>query len=183
MRSGWGRVPGYPDDQKPRGAVGVYGIGMKRAIFKMGGSCVISTQREQAGYEVTISPQWLQDEDDWDLPFSQTEHSGNEDGTRIVVRDLYDGIATEFGDQRQAFESTLDRMVSTHYSFIIDKGFRVTVNESPVRSSSRGFVYTPGVARMNLLFVRSRTKPEPMTAWTFTWQLGSARRSRHKMTF
>ena len=26
------------------GVVGVYGIGMKRAIFKMGGSCVISTQ-------------------------------------------------------------------------------------------------------------------------------------------
>ena len=141
-----GRVPGYPDDQKPRGAVGAYGIGMKRAIFKMGGSCIISTQREQAGYEVTISSQWLQDEDDWDLPFSQTEHSGGEDGTRIVVGDLNDGIATAFGEQRQAFESDLHEMVSTHYSFIIDKGFNVTVNGFPVRSRSRGFVYTPDVA-------------------------------------
>ena len=142
-----GRAPDYPEDQKPRGAVGVYGIGIKRAIFKMGESCVISTQSEQAGYEVTISPQWLKDEDDdWDLPFSQTEHPGGEDGTRIVVRDLKDGIATAFGEQQEAFESDLHEMVSTHYSFIIDKGFNVTVNGSPVRSRSRGFVYTPDVA-------------------------------------
>ena len=141
-----GRAPDYPEDQKPPGAVGVYGIGMKRAIFKIGESCVISTQREQAGYEVTISPQWLRDEDDWDLPFSQKEHSGGEDGTRIEVGNLYGGIATTFGERREAFESDLDEMVSTHYSFIIDKGFSVTVNKSLVRSRSRGFVYTPDVA-------------------------------------
>ena len=141
-----GRAPDFPEDEKLRGAVGVYGIGMKRAIFKMGETCVISTQREQAGYEVTISPQWLRDEDDWDLPFSQTEHSRSEDGTRIVVGDLYDGIATAFGEQQQAFESDLHDMVSTHYSFIIDKGFSVTINGSPVRSRSRGFVYAPDVS-------------------------------------
>lgn len=141
-----GRARGYPEDQEPRGAVGVYGIGMKRAIFKMGESCVISTQSEQAGYEVTISPQWLQDEDDWDLPLKQTEHSGGEDGTRIVVNNLKDGIVTAYGEQREVFASDLHEMVSTHYSFIIDKGFNVTVNGSPVRSRSRGFVYTPDVA-------------------------------------
>ena len=141
-----GRDPGYPEDRKPPGAVGVYGIGMKRAIFKIGESCVISTQREQAGYEVTISPRWLRDEDDWDLPFSRTGHSGGEDGTRIKVENLNDGIATTFGERKEAFESDLHEMVSTHYSFIIDKGFSVTINKSPVRSGSRGFVYTPDMA-------------------------------------
>ena len=138
-----GRAPDYPEDQKPRGAVGVYGIGMKRAIFKMGESCVISTQHENARYEVRISREWLRDEDDWDIPLSQVGHSTGDDGTRIEVADLYDGIATTFGEQRETFESDLLEMIATHYSFIIDKGFSVTINGSSVLSRSRGFVYTP----------------------------------------
>ena len=140
-----GRAPDYPEDQKPRGAVGVYGIGMKRATFKMGESCVISTQHENASYQVSITREWLRDEDNWDIPFSQTEPSAREDGTRITVTDLRDGITTTLGDQREAFTSELAEMVSTHYSFIIDKGFSVTINGSTVRSRSRGFVYTPNI--------------------------------------
>ena len=49
-----GRAPDYPKDEEPRGAVGVYGIGMKRAIFKMGESCVISTQHKTVSCEVHI---------------------------------------------------------------------------------------------------------------------------------
>ena len=138
-----GRPPDYPEDEKPPGAVGVYGIGMKRAIFKMGESCVISTQHENASYEVSISREWLHDEYNWDLPYSQTERSKREDGTRIVVTNLYDGVTAALGEQQQALESELAEMVSTHYSFIIEKGFNVTINGSPVSSRSRGFVYTP----------------------------------------
>ena len=138
-----GRAPNYPEDHKPRGAVGVYGIGMKRAIFKMGESCVISTQHENASYEVSISRDWLHREDDWEIPFSQTGRSDRENGTRIEVTELNDGINTAFGEQQQTFESELAEMVSTHYSFIIDKGFSVTINGSPIRSGSKGLVYTP----------------------------------------
>ncbi|CAI7997052.1 hypothetical protein GBAR_LOCUS2033 [Geodia barretti] len=141
-----GRAPDYPEDEKPRGAVGVYGIGMKRAIFKMGESCVISTQHENASYEVSISREWLHDEDDWNIPFLNTERSKHEDGTKIMVTNLYDGITAAFGNQREALESELAEMVSTHYSFIIDKGFSVTINGAPISSRSRGFVYTPNTA-------------------------------------
>ena len=138
-----GRAPDYPEDQKPRGAVGVYGIGMKRAIFKMGESCVISTQHENDSYEVGVSREWLRKEDDWDIPFSRKESVMPEDGTRIVVTDLYEGITTTFRERREDFETELANMVSTHYSFIIDKGFQVTVNKTSVVSRSRGFVHKP----------------------------------------
>ena len=36
--------------------VGVYGIGMKRAIFKIGKRCLISTQNQEDCYEVEITP-------------------------------------------------------------------------------------------------------------------------------
>ena len=47
--------------------VGVYGIGMKRAIFKIGKHCLISTQSQRDCYEVEIKPKWITDPDDWDL--------------------------------------------------------------------------------------------------------------------
>ena len=139
-----GRAPDFPEDGKPTGAVGVYGIGMKRAIFKMGESCVISTQHAKVNHVVSISSEWLHNEDDWDIPCSRTEHSMADDGTRIEVTDLQAGIADTFAEVN--FKDQLIDMVSTHYSSIIDKGFRVTVNGTLVPSRSRGFVYTPGEA-------------------------------------
>src|SRR5262245_30422847 len=52
-----GRDPDRPDD--PPGAVGVYGIGMKRAIFKMGEQCLISTHHKDDAYEVEIDADWI----------------------------------------------------------------------------------------------------------------------------
>ena len=123
-----GRAPDYPEEEKPRGAVGVYGIGMKRAIFKMGESCVISTRSERALHEVVISSQWLQDEDDWDLPITHMERPEGQGGTRIEVKDLKEGIVSLFVGQQESFSSDLHELVATHYSFIIDKGFRISVN-------------------------------------------------------
>lgn len=135
-----GRDPNFPEDEKARGAVGVYGIGMKRAIFKMGESCLISTQNGNDNHQISITRQWLRTEDEWDIPYSRIERTMGEDGTRIEVRDIRTGIADTFA--QDDFEEQLTTMVSTHYSFIIDKGFRVNINGTSVPSRSRGFVYT-----------------------------------------
>ena len=56
-----------------------------------------------------------------------------EDGTTIIVGDLYPGIASRFSEDAAAFKTELERMVATHYVFIIDKGFQVTINGDVVR--------------------------------------------------
>ena len=61
------------------GVVGVYGIGMKRAIFKMGKSCEISTRSGEDEYEVSITPEWVDDEDNWNIPVAPKDTS---DGRR-----------------------------------------------------------------------------------------------------
>ena len=96
-------------------------------------------------HEVVISSQWLQDEDDWDLPITHMERPEGQGGTRIEVKDLKEGIVSLFVGQQESFSSDLHELVATHYSFIIDKGFRISVNGESVRSRSRGFVYTPDV--------------------------------------
>lgn len=50
-----GRASDHPADAS--GTVGVYGIGLKRAIFKMGKDCLISTQNGEHGYDVEIKPE------------------------------------------------------------------------------------------------------------------------------
>ena len=131
-----------PEETPPGGSVGVYGIGMKRAIFKMGESCIISTQNETDRYDVSISADWLGDEGDWDIPVEKKELDMDEDGTRITVTRLYEGISTRFHSEKEDFTKELKDLVATHYSFIIDKGFRVFVDGDLVPSMAKGFVFT-----------------------------------------
>jgi len=121
-----GRSAERPKDTP--GTVGVYGIGMKRAIFKMGKECLISTQSGQNRYEVEISEKWINDEADWKIPVKQTNKAQKEDGTTIVIGNLYPGIADNFGADAKAFKTVLERMIATHYAFIIEKGFEVMIN-------------------------------------------------------
>jgi len=137
-----GRASGRPAD-KP-GTVGVYGIGMKRAIFKMGKDCLISTQNGEHRYDVEIKPEWIDDEKTWEIPVKGAKKSTEEDGTTIVIGDLYPGIEARFSEDAKDFESELRRMVATHYAFIIYKGFEVIINKKAVTPRPVRLVFATG---------------------------------------
>ena len=134
-----GRASGRGPDAP--GAIGVYGIGMKRAIFKMGKSCLISTQSGNDRYGVDITPDWVDDETNWDIPVRTDEDPLEEDGTLIIIGNLHDGIATQFEEQKQLFQAELERLISSHYAFIIGKGFRVSVNGQVVAPRQTELIY------------------------------------------
>jgi hypothetical protein len=106
--------------------VGVYGIGMKRAIFKMGSEAYIHTKHKKDSYEVTVDSDWMQSEEDWDLGVKSSKWKNNEDGTSITVNDLHDDIKSIFS--ADAFEDGLLERIGTHFAVIIDKGFAISVN-------------------------------------------------------
>jgi hypothetical protein len=116
----------------PAGTVGAYGIGMKRAVFKIGKSCLISTRSGKDQYEIEITPDWLGKESEWLIPVTKVNKSG-EDGTTIVIGELHPGISKKFADDAEDFNGELVRKISGHYSFIIDKGFEVTINGKAVK--------------------------------------------------
>ena len=134
-----GRSPDRPPDAP--GSVGVYGIGMKRAIFKIGKHCLISTRNADDQYEVEITPDWIDDESRWEIPVRGASIPAGRNGTTIVVGHLYPGIAKTFDEGAKSFKSELDGMVSTHYAYIIDKGFEVTINGDPVKPRTTKIVY------------------------------------------
>lgn len=127
-----GRPKGLKDEHLP--TVGLYGIGMKRAIFKLGRACTVTTLHDEGAYAVTISPKWMDSDDDWDLPVKDVlkkdlpKSLKGKHGTVISVSNLHPAIAQEFDSQKSNFLQTLESTISTHYSYIMHKGFSVTIN-------------------------------------------------------
>ncbi|WP_339684969.1 hypothetical protein [Gimesia maris] len=127
--------------------VGMYGIGMKRAMFKMGKhSVVVSHPVDEEPYRVEIPPEWLVDEekdddsknqsDPWKLVLTETKKGLDECGTRITVTQLYGGIARQFNEDETAFIAELIEEISRHYALIIEKGFTVSVNGNKIKPVS-----------------------------------------------
>lgn len=108
--------------------VGMYGIGMKRAIFKLGTDATVDSWNDR-GFRVRISPSWLADEDWKRLPMKALPEGALEKGrTRVRVDKLHPSIKTEFEDGN--FVSDLIESIAENYALIIEKGFAITVRRS-----------------------------------------------------
>lgn len=120
------------DDLENKPTVGYYGIGMKRAIFKIGRDSVVQTMNKGEQFEVQFTPEWIKDELNWDIPARITNDHWEEDGTVVIVGDLRPEVAEQFGRRKEDFEKLLRRKIATNYAFIIGKGFEIVVNGETV---------------------------------------------------
>lgn len=127
---------GSPDNKRDANipTIGVYGIGMKRAIFKIGRECLILTRHKGKEFEVPISPAWLKSETDWKLPLiEKNKPSLKTDGTKIHVTKINDGINTLF-KLKSGFIEELQGEIMKFFAFIIEEGFEVTLNGLNIKS-------------------------------------------------
>ena len=125
----FGRRPDAPDDADS--SIGLYGIGMKRAILKIGKNIKIRSSTEDEAFLCTIRvEEWLQ-HDRWE--FDMIENSLIDGtGTVIEILDLYGPIATEFEDA--TFVNRLTHIVARDYTRFFEKGFKIFINDSLVES-------------------------------------------------
>ena len=114
--------------------IGMYGIGMKRAVFKMGKNVRITTRCGDDGcYETKIDRKWLEDDGNWNLPIGDCTEKLDVDGTSIYISELYDGIKEMFSYETGNFRDDLVNSIGIHYGTIIGRGFEVYVNGEPVK--------------------------------------------------
>lgn len=120
----FGRRSDTPDDVK--GGIGLYGIGMKRAIFKIGRYAKVTSHAPDASYAVTIDVEtWKSDATNWDFEFDYVEAEGVY-GTEIEIKKLTQEVADAFQDT--VFINELIKTISRDYAFLLDKGLQVSVN-------------------------------------------------------
>lgn len=171
---------GRSDDKQDVGikTVGTYGIGMKRALFKIGKDSRVLTQCNKDSYSVKISPEWLKNEDMWSLPRRIEKPSNKQDGTIVEIKNLNENISKAFKNE-DSFQADFIKVVSRHYALIIQKGFKVTINEiavparpvqllfenydKPTDESDkiRPFIYTATIGEVDVILAVGFRYPPP----------------------
>jgi Histidine kinase-, DNA gyrase B-, and HSP90-like ATPase len=117
-------------------SIGAYGIGMKRAIFKLGtGIRIQSTygvsdgRKESFAVPIDVGTWLTSNEPPWDFDIVPEEHLA-ENGLRIAVDALNPDASGLFGSQ--AFSLDLRRSIARDYSLHLDRGLRISLNGSPI---------------------------------------------------
>jgi len=133
---------GHPD---PRTGpyLSVFGIGMKRAIFKIGRKISIESRASESGFSMPqplLADEWMKDADvDWKIPIERTMGATEaaERGTRIVIERLKDEVSTRITDP--GFEDGLIRRIQVSYPFYLGKYVRIRVNKQEVQGEDLTF--------------------------------------------
>lgn len=125
-----GRDEGY-DKDKNLETVGVYGIGMKRAIFKIGLSAEVLSHHNDSSFKVSIPTNWSQVAD-WYFDFEQVAKSEitrvlPKNGTQLSISNLHPYIKNKFSD-KAGFLKNLTERLREHYGYIVQQGFTITLN-------------------------------------------------------
>lgn len=133
---------GRPDDAPDLndGTIGLYGIGMKRAIFKMGNLVAMRTSTGTESFALNLDvdvwrrdPQVRRDANgdeimEWSFELTDVRRAGTdvEAGTTISITALYPGIWRQFDSA--VFQDRVRRMIARDYAFILSQGLEVSVN-------------------------------------------------------
>lgn len=120
---------GSPGDEF---SVGVYGIGMKRAVFKMGNQITITSDHEaDEPFVVPINvPSWLtSDSETWDFDIDPTD-SLEQYGVDIHVTELSEETVAIFDDP--AFVNGLRTTIARDYMLPLMQGLKIRVNGTQV---------------------------------------------------
>lgn len=121
------------NDGTTQGGIGLYGIGMKRALFKLGSKLEVqsSTGSEAFLMHVDVNS-WASDETSWDFPIEVERPTTIPVGTEIRVRGLRQGVQEQLSDPH--FQNRLYRTIARDYSVFLQKGVRIEVNGATVKA-------------------------------------------------
>jgi hypothetical protein len=129
---------GRPDDIEPvEGEVGQFGVGMKRALFKLGQRFEVESVAPKSSFGLSVSvTEWLDDEDNWTFPLDSSaegeKHPRKALGTKISVAELLPSVASEFGEED--FLQRLRSQIEFSHQAALGAGLGIYLNGHALRS-------------------------------------------------
>lgn len=134
----FGRAEGAPSVD---GSIGQFGVGMKRAFFKMGDAFEVSSKAPDSHFTLRVDVEaWkiLKDDDDkdlWEFEFAEvTEDEENPIetcGTTIEVTNLHSSVAEEFSSP--TFRTKLISSLQEAHELSMDRGLDIRVGNYELR--------------------------------------------------
>jgi hypothetical protein len=118
---------GAPVKDNELAGLGVYGIGMKRAFFKIGKEIAISSRTKEDTFKIDINVDAWLTSPDWNFPFTYAKkEKSKETGTTIVISKLHPAIGEQFSSH--AFRNILLEKMSRAFALFLKAGLAITVN-------------------------------------------------------
>lgn len=115
------------------GSIGQFGIGMKRALFKLGRVFAVNSRTAEEDFVLRVNvdewsrtPSW----DFHDVEYHQRSHPETEIGTAISVSELHGSVSEAFSLRR--FESELSDELSIRHQASMNQGLGLSLNGIPV---------------------------------------------------
>lgn len=117
-------------------SVGQFGIGMKRALFKMGNKFEIKSISQKASFSIEIDVNKWSKEESWDFGFRQLIEKRfplAERGTEIIVSSLNPDVKERF--KQKNFLSELKTKLELQHLMNVSKGLVIKINNHPIESN------------------------------------------------
>jgi len=125
---------------------GVFGVGMKRAIFKIGQDVYIRSTTKSHSFEIRLNiPDWQENDDpnSWFFPMTVNElasaPSDNELGTLIKITSLCANVRTQF--DLPYFGAQLRRVIGSRHERYINQGVTIQVNGATIPGTTVRFAH------------------------------------------
>ena len=117
-------------------SVGRFGVGMKRALFKMGKDFNILSICEYSRFRIIINIDVWKNKDKWEFQFDELKENisripSDQWGTSIVITSLYDEVAEKF--RLVNFNNDLRIALESAHQYAMDQGLEIVVNRVPLR--------------------------------------------------
>lgn len=145
----FGRRPGT--SKEPAGSIGLYGIGMKRAIFKIGKLAEVRSCTRQEAFRVLVAvDEWLKERNDWDFPIF-IENPTTQAGTTIEIEDLYPTVRDAFQDQQ--YINALRRAIGRDYAFLMYRGLNIEVNGARVEPAEFSLKFDEAISPAKFTYI------------------------------
>lgn len=131
-----GRTPGA-GGSGVAGAIGQFGVGLKRALFKLGDSFIVASTTLADSFTVELDVADWVEKREWSFPMKVHEPSPNPStGTTVIVDHLHALVAETFADEDLSDpDSTLNVLfeeLQSRHRLAVGNGLRISLNGRPI---------------------------------------------------
>lgn len=134
-------------------SLGVYGIGLKRALFKLGKNVLVESRTRESGFRVQFNvDEWGKDEEDWSLPLEEISgaEEDEEAGARVRVSSLRPEIAARAG--ANDFLRRLEKTIGQTYGLFMDRFVKLTLNGREIEGRQVRIAASDRIGRVRRAF-------------------------------
>ncbi len=113
------------------GEVGQFGVGMKRALFKIGRRFSVASCSAEGRFSVDVDvDDWVAKPKDWTFPMKSLAKAKppTEPGTRLLVDRLHSSVRSDFG--LDSFLARVKSQIEMRHAIAMERGLEIRLNDA-----------------------------------------------------